>query len=92
MLNGRTGSHDFTNISSKGKSVVDYVLTPHEQICDFVDFHVHTMSNVVTFKLPNASSTSRRRSITSSIRSIVSHKRAMVVSSAKSAGHIRAKT
>ena len=27
MLNGRTGSHDFTNISSKGKSVVDYVLT-----------------------------------------------------------------
>ena len=48
MLNGRTGSHDFTNISSKGKSVVDYVLTPHEQICDFVDFHVHTMSNVVT--------------------------------------------
>jgi hypothetical protein len=37
-----------TNISSKGKSVVDYVLTLHEQICDFVDFRVHTMSDVVT--------------------------------------------
>jgi hypothetical protein len=48
MLNGRTGSHDFTNISSKGKSVVDYVLTPYEQICDVVDFRVHTMSDVVT--------------------------------------------
>jgi len=48
MLNGRTGSHDFTNISSKGKSVVDYTLTPHEQICDVVDFRVHTMSDVVT--------------------------------------------
>ena len=48
MLNGRTGSHDFTNISSKGKSVVDYVLTPYEQICDVVDFRVHAMSDVVT--------------------------------------------
>jgi hypothetical protein len=48
MLNGRTGGHDFTNISSKGKSVVDYVLTPHEHICDVVDFRVHVMSDVVT--------------------------------------------
>jgi hypothetical protein len=40
--------HDFTNISSKGKSVVDYVLTPHGQMCDVVDFRVHTMSDIVT--------------------------------------------
>ena len=48
MLNGRIGNNDFTNISSKGKSAVDYVLTPHEQISNVIDFQVHTMSDVIT--------------------------------------------
>ena len=47
MVNGRIGSQDFTNISLKGKSVVDYVLTPHEQIFDVIDFKVHTMTDVM---------------------------------------------
>ncbi|CAG2220363.1 unnamed protein product [Mytilus edulis] len=32
MVNGRIGSQDFTHIKGTGKSVVDYVLTPHEQL------------------------------------------------------------
>ena len=28
MINGRIGNNDFTNISSEGKFVVDYVLNP----------------------------------------------------------------
>ncbi|VDI29898.1 Hypothetical predicted protein [Mytilus galloprovincialis] len=48
MLNGRIGKQDYTNISSKGKSVVDYILTPHDQINDVIDFQVHTMSNIIS--------------------------------------------
>ena len=32
MINGREGKQDFTNFSTKGKSVVDCVSTPHDQI------------------------------------------------------------
>ena len=48
MLNGRKGSHDFTNISCKGKSVVDYVIIPHEQLNNIIDFKVHTMSSLIS--------------------------------------------
>lgn len=30
MLNGRLGTNDFTHISKRGRSVVDYVCVPHE--------------------------------------------------------------
>ena len=46
MLNGRIGIQDFTNISCKGKSVVDYVIIPHEQLNNVIDFKVHTMSSL----------------------------------------------
>ncbi|CAC5412866.1 unnamed protein product [Mytilus coruscus] len=48
MLNGRIGKQNYTNISWKGKSVVDYILTPHNQINDIIDFQVHTMSNIIS--------------------------------------------
>ncbi|CAC5366234.1 unnamed protein product [Mytilus coruscus] len=48
MLNGRIGKQNYTNISSKVKSVVDYILIPHDQINDIIDFQVHTMSNIIS--------------------------------------------
>ena len=47
MLNGRLGTHDFTHISTRGKSVVDYVFVPHEQFASFIEFSVQSMSDVV---------------------------------------------
>ena len=38
ILNGRLGKNDFTHISTRGKSVVDYVFVPHEQLSNFCDF------------------------------------------------------
>ncbi|VDI11860.1 Hypothetical predicted protein [Mytilus galloprovincialis] len=48
MVNGRIGSQDFTHIKGTGKSVVDYVLTPHEQSNEVINFKVNTMSDLVT--------------------------------------------
>ncbi|VDI58181.1 Hypothetical predicted protein [Mytilus galloprovincialis] len=49
MVNGRIGSQDFTHIKGTGKSVVDYVLTPHEQLNEVINFKkVNTMSDLVT--------------------------------------------
>ncbi|CAC5360420.1 unnamed protein product [Mytilus coruscus] len=48
MVNGQIGSQDFTHIKCTGKSVVDYVLTPHEQLNDIINFKVNIMSDLVT--------------------------------------------
>ena len=48
MVNGRVGTQDFTNISNIGKSVVDYVLVPHEQLCNVLDFKVKTVTDLVS--------------------------------------------
>ena len=43
MLNGRAGSvdeNDFTSLSGKGETVVDYALLPHEKLQSFSDFKV----------------------------------------------------
>ncbi|CAC5381706.1 unnamed protein product [Mytilus coruscus] len=36
------------NTRGRGKSVVDYILTPHDQINDIIDFQVHTMSTIIS--------------------------------------------
>ena len=47
MLNGRLGENNFTHVSTRGKSVVDYVFVPHEQFQNFCDFSVRSMSDVI---------------------------------------------
>ncbi|KAK6191131.1 hypothetical protein SNE40_002872 [Patella caerulea] len=48
MLNGRVGAeNDFTCISIKGKSVVDYVFVPHEQLSVYTDFKVKTVTDII---------------------------------------------
>ena len=47
MVNGRVGHNNFTHVSHRGKSVVDYVCVPYEQMCFVSDFHVHLMSDLV---------------------------------------------
>ena len=53
MLNGRTeGSNNFTHVSHRGRSVVDYVLVPHEQMIDVKSMNVCLMSEIIeTFSL-----------------------------------------
>lgn len=47
MVNGRVGQNDFTHVSHRGKSVVDYVCIPYEQLPSVSDFHVHLMSDLM---------------------------------------------
>ena len=47
IVNGRVGSNDFTHVSHRGCSVVDYVIVQHEQLLASAHFSVHTMSNVI---------------------------------------------
>lgn len=48
ILNGRvTGKNDFTHVSHRGRSVVDYVLIPHEQIIDVKSMDVCLMTETV---------------------------------------------
>ena len=47
MVNGRLGQNDFTHVSHHGKSVVDYVCVPYEQLHFVSYFQVHLMSDVV---------------------------------------------
>ena len=47
MLNGRIGSNNFTYISPQGKSVVDYICVPYEQLDSISDFNVYTMSDII---------------------------------------------
>ena len=45
MLNGRIGLNDFTYISPQGKSVVDYMCVPYEQLNEILDFKVLKMTD-----------------------------------------------
>ena len=47
MLKGRLGTNDFTHVSTRGKSVVDYVFDPHEQFASFIEFSVQSMSDIM---------------------------------------------
>lgn len=47
MVNGRVGRDNFTCISPLGKSVVDYVLIPQENLSKCRDFDVLTMSELI---------------------------------------------
>jgi hypothetical protein len=47
MCNGRivNGQNNYTHVSHRGKSVVDYVLVPHEQMQFVSSFNVHLMTD-----------------------------------------------
>ena len=48
MLNGRNCiKNDFTSVSSKGCSVVDYCIASHDQLSDFQDFKVVRASELI---------------------------------------------
>ncbi|VDI24173.1 Hypothetical predicted protein [Mytilus galloprovincialis] len=48
VLNGRIGNeNNYTCVSKKGKSVVDYVVVPHESIPSVSDFKVNTISDMI---------------------------------------------
>ena len=47
MLNGRMGRNDFTCVSTRGKSVVDYAIVPHEQLPSCSDFTVSRLSQLI---------------------------------------------
>lgn len=47
MCNGRVpGTNNFTHVSHRGKSVLDYILTAHEQLMFVSELHVKLMSEV----------------------------------------------
>ena len=53
MLNGRKGSNDYTCVSHRGKSVVDYILTPYEQLGNYTAFQVLPISDIInTHNIP----------------------------------------
>ena len=49
VINGRCDIKDdnFTYVSAKGRSVVDYMLTPYDQLCNISNFKVPTMNECV---------------------------------------------
>ncbi len=49
IVNGRISSENdnFTSISTKGRSVVDYVFAPHDNIDSVFEFHVDTCADIV---------------------------------------------
>ncbi|XP_052256259.1 uncharacterized protein LOC127861632 isoform X1 [Dreissena polymorpha] len=48
MLNGRNTVHnDYTSISVKGQSVVDYCIVPYENLSLYSQFYVHTVVDVM---------------------------------------------
>ena len=47
MLNGRIGANDFTYISPRGRSVVDYICVPYEQFEYISDFSVIKMLDLI---------------------------------------------
>ena len=49
VLNGRLGDNgQFTCISTKGKSVVDYAFIPHEQLHFWTDFNIHLITDIIS--------------------------------------------
>lgn len=47
MLNGRFEDNEYTYISTTGKSVVDYICVPYEEMEYISDFKIITMSDIV---------------------------------------------
>ena len=47
MISDRMGENNFTNINVNGRSVVDYIIVPHEQLQKYEEFNVHTMSSLI---------------------------------------------
>ena len=49
VVNGRKGkeSNNFTHISHRGKSVVDYVIVPHDQLSYCSNFAVMAVSEII---------------------------------------------
>ena len=49
IINGRLNAamDDFTSLSKKGKSVVDYFFCPHENLSDVINFEVKRISNII---------------------------------------------
>lgn len=47
MLNGCIGLNDFTYISPQGKSVVDYMCVPYDQLNEILDFKVLKMTDII---------------------------------------------
>lgn len=47
IVSGRIGSQDFTNINSDGKSVVDYIIMPYEQLHSISSMKVHTVTGLI---------------------------------------------
>ena len=47
MLNGRFGDREWTYISPLGKSVVDYICVPYEQMSGISGFDIHKMSDII---------------------------------------------
>lgn len=47
MLNGRGSSNNFTSVSVKGSSVVDYCIATHDNLCNMIDFEVVLTSQLI---------------------------------------------
>ena len=47
MINGRVGINNYTHVSHRGKSVVDYVLVPYEQLLNIEDFEICLLSEMI---------------------------------------------
>ena len=47
MLNGRIGVNEYTHVSHRGKSVVDYVLVPYEQLLRIDSFEIRLVTDIV---------------------------------------------
>ena len=47
MLNGRIGVNEYTHVSHRGKSVVDYVLVPYEQLLRINSFEMRLVTDIV---------------------------------------------
>ena len=50
LVNGRISpeNNDFTNVSKKGKSVVDYIVVPHENLSSCVHFSVTSCNDILS--------------------------------------------
>ena len=47
MVNGRIGVNEYTHVSHRGKSVVDYVIVPYEQLLKIDSFKIRLMTDLV---------------------------------------------
>ena len=47
VLNGRFSNDNYTCISQKGRSVVDYICVLQDQYNMYSDFEVHTVTNLI---------------------------------------------